>query len=462
MANIILYHLESWLNRLKKNPILILILCAVIVRASAFIIFEPWEAGVETSAILLSDQKSYHDLAVSIIDSGFLPQAYWMPGWPAFIAIIYVIFGIKPWVVILFNIVLNAVTIFTFFSAVKYLLSDRVAMVASILLAFDPHQIIYSQFLYSENLFIPVMMLFLYFFLRYINVNQLKYLVISGLFAGGLVYIRSVALYFYFVPFVILLISKTGSASYKIKTGMIFILVVFLTQLPLSLKNYLEQGRWEVTANGGYNLLFVYAGSVYVNQLGYSQEETNRLLVKKVDAITGGRPVSQFEFEDAAKSVAMDIIKQYPLEYLQNHILGCFNIYTSLSTYNLSTILGMQQNKILNTEKYGSSQIGMFSEFFQNKSTISLLLAAIIVLILLAQYTLSMAGIFELCKERKWRELIIPLLFMLYFTLITGVIGSSARFKLPITPYYLIFSAIGYTSIKDRFSIEKNACRKGI
>lgn len=160
--------------------------------------------------------------------------------------------------------------------------------------------------------------------------------------------------------------------------------------------------------------------------------------------------------------MAIDIIKQYPLEYLQNHILGCFNIYTSLSTYNLSTILGIQQNKILNTEKYGSSQIGMFSEFFQNKSAISLLLAAIIVLILLAQYTLSMAGIFRLCKERKWRELIIPLLFMLYFTLITGVIGSSARFKLPITPYYLIFSAIGYTSIKDRFSIKKNACRKGI
>jgi len=427
----------------------------ILIRLAAFISLQPWNPDVESSAILISDQKSYHDLAVSILENGYGQQAYWMPGWPAYIAVIYSLFGIKPWLVILFNTFPGVITIFVFYHAVKRLFGDKIALVASVLLAFDPHQIIYGQFLYSENLFLPVMMLFLYFFIRFIDGKKLQDLIISGLFAGSLVYIRSAALYLPLMPLVILPLVISGSAFDRFKKLLIFSFVVFLVQTPLSLKNYIEQGRWKPTANGGYNLLFIYAGSVYMNQLGYSQPEANKLLVEKVNAITGGKQLNQFEFEEVANDVAIDIIKQYPLEYLQNHFSGCVNIYTSLSTYNLATILGAEKNTILNPEKYGNSHIGMASDFVQNKPPVILMLGVMLGFLLLLQYSLGITGIYVLLKGRNWPGLIMPLSFIIYFTLVTGVLGSSARFKLPITPYYLIFSAIGYNYIKNYFSHKK-------
>lgn len=62
---------------------------------------------------------------------------------------------------------------------------------------------------------------------------------------------------------------------------------------------------------------------------------------------------------------------------------------------------------------------------------------------LLFSYLFVTVGIWRLYKDGRGKELVLLLAMILYFTLITGTLGSSARFKLPISPFYLIISAYG-------------------
>lgn len=440
----------------KLDPIVYILLLGALLRSLAFLSLAPWDPVVVARYLLVTDQWSYNHIAISILNLSYGTESFWMPGWPAFIALVYSIFGEAPWVVLVFNIGLGTVGVFLLYKSVKLLLGDKLAVISSLLLACDPHQIIYSQTLLSENLFLPVLLIFFYFLVKHLDGKSTLYLILASLMAGSLVYIKSIALYIYIVPLVIIFFVGSGTIYEKLKKGVLIILVVMAVHFPMSLKNYVNDDYWAVTSNGGFNALFIYAGSVYTNQLGYSSVQKDQILQQKLDSLIGKGNTNQFDYDSAAKRLAGEIVLKYPLEFLTNHLAGCINIFTSLSTYQFSVVLGIEDNGLFLPGNYGASQLGMVEKFFKNKQTGVLILAGFIAIILLIQYFLASVGIFKLLRERRYSEFLIPFCFILYFALITGVIGSSARFRLPIAPFYLIFSGVGILYVKRWMILRKH------
>lgn len=80
----------------------------------------------------------------------------------------------------------------------------------------------------------------------------------------------------------------------------------------------------------------------------------------------------------------------------------------------------------------------------------------ILVLVMFIQYTGVAFGVYRLIKKKKLFEFTLLVLPIIYLTLVTGVVGN-ARFKLPITPFYLVFAAYGIYSI---FEIRKQKKHK--
>jgi hypothetical protein len=61
---------------------------------------------------------------------------------------------------------------------------------------------------------------------------------------------------------------------------------------------------------------------------------------------------------------------------------------------------------------------------------------------------LALIGAVDMIRKRQYVFLAVLLLTILYFSALTGVVGL-ARYKLPVTPFYLILSAQGLAAVLE-------------
>ncbi|MBK6682082.1 MAG: hypothetical protein IPG53_19830 [Ignavibacteriales bacterium] len=149
--------------RNKNNYIYIILVVAFLLRLGAFISFSPWDESVVSSKLLLSDGASYQHMALGMLEGYDNGETFWAPGFPAFLAAVYSIVGVKPWVILFLNCFISTFRFSTLSNWKKSYSLKKIALFSAILLAIEPHQIVYTQTFFSENLFIPLI-LSLFFF----------------------------------------------------------------------------------------------------------------------------------------------------------------------------------------------------------------------------------------------------------------------------------------------------------
>jgi len=125
-------------------------------------------------------------------------------------------------------VIAGVISTFCIFLIGIQLYNYPIALLGSILYTISPTVLFGSRPVQSENLFIPTILLSLYFLLKYINNNKSYFIVISGIFFGisTLFKITSV----FFLPVVIVLILSKKNKYYLTEIG--YFIVSFL---PISL-----------------------------------------------------------------------------------------------------------------------------------------------------------------------------------------------------------------------------------
>jgi 4-amino-4-deoxy-L-arabinose transferase-like glycosyltransferase len=109
---------------------------------------------MENNVVLLYDAMGYQKLAISILQYFHIKtEVLRTPIYPAFIAGIYALFGIKPYMVLFFQIILSTLTAYFFYRIVTLLSNQKIAYFALFIFAIEPTLILYTSFLYSEILF---------------------------------------------------------------------------------------------------------------------------------------------------------------------------------------------------------------------------------------------------------------------------------------------------------------------
>jgi len=169
----------------RRGRWLAAVLTASLALRLAFSFF--WPGSVEWS-----DAKGYHELALKLLHDGTFPTAFYAPGYPAFVAAIYALFGEQQLPVLIVQSVIGTLGVWvTYLTGIDALgrARHRIALLAAALFGLSPGVAYYSAWLLREGVLVLLIPLLAWLCLRMLQ-RTWSYAVPLGLTAGALAYIR--------------------------------------------------------------------------------------------------------------------------------------------------------------------------------------------------------------------------------------------------------------------------------
>jgi 4-amino-4-deoxy-L-arabinose transferase-like glycosyltransferase len=417
---------------------------------------QPSEVEVLKTGASLSDSHAYEKTATNLLDHGaytwqeeppYRPSTYLPPGYPGFIAAVYGTAGRNPWNVAGVQIFLSLLMIGLCFFYCERRWGIKVAVPASLLLAFDPVSVGFSATLMGETLGAAVFLGAMLIFLEVLHKPRWwKYLLAGSLLAVAAL-VRAAVLYFVILLILPLLLSrKIRFRSRLIFTGLL--LAGFA--IPVGgwmLRNKIISGRLHFTAITGYNLLYTNAGSLVAWQENVSLSESRVMIAERyADRIeaAGTDPVL-LSRQDAR--LARDIILASPEKYALLHAAGGLTTLIATRSEDLAGII--TGNK---TESVASPFRLLFSHgpgqafrTLKQRGWLSIL-SLIEVLVLLGCYVFCFIGIIRY----RWRpDWLAVFLLVAYTAALVGPVADS-RFRIVFMPLVYIYAVRGLFSLREK------------
>lgn len=454
-----------------KLIIIIGIIC-LLIRLFLFIIVGPWNPNAAEKAILKRDALEYHNFAVSLIkdhrfvcvDGGhgpyFKSDSLRTPLYPVFVGIIYIIFGIKPWIVLLFQIFLDTASCILLFITIRDMLNLRIALYAGIFYAIDPFLILWANNLFGETLLIFFCVLALYSYSKALVLDyEKKWIVFSAAAFGLACLVKPIMLYVPIVIAIHLIVFLRRNIKKALKTAGIFVFVFILILLPWFIRNYIVYNSFSLSSSGGYNLLMLYAGpikmereDIQTEEILYEKmsEEANNMMIK--EGITP-EDLNDFQKSKYWHKLAMQYINRYPLSFTKHYILGIVRSFFCLGTMHYAELLQWQNTQI--EMKTYPNLYKLVVAWFNQKSIKEIIVGMLILSYLATTYICLVIGIFISWKLQNKQFLLFCAAVFLYIILLTGTAGCS-RYRLPAVPFYLSFTGMGMYYIERKINRRNN------
>jgi len=236
-----------------------------------------------------------------------IPTAYFPLGYPAFLAIIFKLFGPSLMAVKLFQIVLSGAALFLFYLLSRSVFkSEVIARCSFFILSFHPNHIFYSSLMFCEIFYLFLLLVSVVLFYR--KRWSIGWGFITGVVFGVGVLTKTQSI---FLP--LLLGSILGLNNFRrekiskvIKYMAVLYLAIGMVLVPWLVRNMKVFGKFGVLAtNGGINL---YIGNNPLANGGYQH------FPFIIDLLAG--PGSEIEKNRIAKNKAIEYISQKPLQIL--------------------------------------------------------------------------------------------------------------------------------------------------
>lgn len=292
------------------------------------------------SRILSSDSPSYDNSAKALLRIGRFtvspnepdsPQTIRTPGYPAFIAAVYFIFGEKQLPVILIQILISVGTILITYLIARSLWDSGAALLGVLLSSLYIIPFVYSQRLLTETLFTALFLLAVLSGVRLIlGKGSLRK---NGLFLGITLalaaLVRPVGYYLVF-PVIIgfFLFGKSVSGSRQEITLLLFLIAISWVILVggWQLRNFLLTGSAEFSNIKSINLLSYRAAGIIARRDNITREEAKE---KLFESLPDTESLSNSEVYKLYAEKGLSVIRRYPLIYISGAAQTA--VYTMLS-----------------------------------------------------------------------------------------------------------------------------------
>ncbi len=450
---------------LSKIRITHVLLLAFVLRFLFFLVHQPWDAEVERTQVVTGDAVQYHYLANCIVQHfSFCDNTFRTPGYPAFLAVFYFIFGAKTWIPLFVQVCLSVFSVFLLYKLSLRLFNKKVALLAAFLLAIDPHQILFANFLFTDTLFALLFLLTFYFYVKGLQDGETKWFVISAIFLGLNLLTKPVIQFYPLALVLFLLVWTKFTIAMRLKNAFIVLVLSYLFVLPWMYRNYVQFEHFSVCSISGFNL-FYYNVPLTETKLTKVPFDTiinrNLRILKAEHPEATGLPNStnemwrniSFENNDLYDAFAKDYLKQHKVAYAKAHVNGMVKLMLNLGTQNFLERLHVQTaNKWNYEQRYTLGFLQQLVLFVKTKGWQELLLGLAIVLLMIVTYFGFFVGTLDMIFLQ--RNFVLWLLFagsIFYFLMIYGVLPI-VRFKLPISMLYLPISALGILKFRAYLS----------
>jgi len=438
----------------KYKVLIIIILSSILLRAIFFVTLRPWDEQVLTNKILIGDASGYHELAKELLNrKAYTSPAsqFRTPGYPFFLSIIYAVVGIKPWWVLLLQILLNGGAIVLVYALSRIFFSEAISLISASLYSINPLTIYYAQTILTETLFSFIFLTCMLFLFKGLSIGKIKLVFFSGLLLGLSTLVRPVTQFFLAVVVGILLIWPERKSGFRITAIIGFSLLFFITVGSWGIRNYYLYGQFGLTSFQGYNLLFDNATATKKVKTGKPYAEIRKAFSETAAqrGIEGSTPT--FQNSSIYQEIALEYIFQNWKDYIPIHLRGMVLTFLDVGVIGICRYLGFDTKPLTVefTATYGSIP-KMIGAFFRIKPTSEILFSIPFYMLLIVTYAGFFIGGVSLVSEKQYLLVSIILILMIYFSLLPGVIGQ-ARYRVPIIPFYLIICAKGFSEIVNFF-----------
>jgi 4-amino-4-deoxy-L-arabinose transferase-like glycosyltransferase len=446
------------------RTLLLLVLLSAGLRLTLFALVRPWAPATESRYVLQSDPRDYHNLATTLLHhhrfangAADEPTALRTPGYPAFVAAIYSLFGPRPWVVLVAQIALDVLSCLLLFAILVPRFGRAPAVAAAVLYAMDPFLTLYSSTtLYSDTLFVFLLLASLWFlggaFDQPDPRKRMGFVALSGLMLGLHVLTRPISQFLGIVFVITLIAANRRKPRLAFEHAGVFALAFLAILLPWMLRNQQVLGRFTLSSSDSYNLLVLNAVPLEMRHRNQDMHTVKQALLGEADDLMradGLDPERLNELEKAGyqRRLALSYIRHDPSGFMKCYVVGIAHMFGNLGTSIFADALGLP-SRTLEMKAYPDIR-RLALDFVRVKGPAMITLAAFLMAFLLITYVSALVGLFVTVRQSAHWPFVIFLLALLgYFVLITGVAGL-ARFKMPAIPLYLALSGVGIVRLRE-------------
>jgi len=442
---------------LKTRGLLLILLLAFVIRIGFFVSLQPWNKEVVDKAIIVSDGIGYHHLALSLLSKKSFEDfdAFRTPGYPLFVALMYGISAGSVWFVLLIQIFLNLISVLLVYKIALTLFSRKIALLSAFLFAIDIHQALFAVTLLTDTFFVFLFLASVLYLCKSIKENDFSSLCLSALFLGISTLVRPISFLFPLVAVIFILVLCRLTLKMRLVYALVFGLIFIIAISPWLIHNYAKYGEAKLSSISGYNLLFYNVAYTEVYKTGKTIEqvtgEFNALAIKQ-----GIDTTDRYLFKNSTiyADIAHRYIKDNFILYCKRHLMGIVNMYAGIGIPHITAIFHLESKPVIADQFAGPGIFTRIRNYFSSRTAAEILITYGLGLYLFIIYLFSLSGIFILVKRRE-RFVFLFILIILYFSALTGVVGS-VRYRIPIMPFFDILCAVGllplYEKIMDKFS----------
>jgi len=400
---------------MRTKQILFLIFLLALLLRVGFIIF--YDHGkMLKNQLYAADETSYDQVAVNLLNGkGFVTgdglYARRGPIYPLFLAVIYCFWGHSYVAVRFIQSVIEAFTCIIVYLVAKELLGNKTGLASAFICALYYPFIQQSAYILTEVLFNLLLTMSLYFLLRYYNKRK----ILSALFPASLIFglaslCRESVLYFPLGIFLWLVHINRNKIRIGLTGVAIFMLGICLSVGPWTLRNYsIYKAFIPLTVSGGHALYYGNNSKATGGTLGWNRLEKDSFLPQDL-----GYPVYSLEADRKLFKLASGYIKQHPARFF---------------------LLGIR--KTINMWRPFYADAHLLNKIVMGFQQIPLMLFAVLGILV------------NLTKNRKNEGLWLVYFLILYYIAIHAVTIGEIRYRYPIMPYLIIFSAIGINHLLE-------------
>jgi len=379
-------------------------------------------------------------------------DAFRPPVYPLFLAGVYSLFGHKPYVATIIQLILSSLTCVLVYHMGEVFIRKGVGFIAGLLLALDFPTAIYGNLILTDIFFTLLFLVSIYFILRFFREKKRRYLIYSAILLGASALCRLVILYFVILIVLAFIVTYRKNIKKGLLNYSIYFLIFVAAVSPWAVRNYITYGSLSLSISQGSNLFFYNAAYLEAYKRGgydnleiirkEMQEETDKIFAE--EGIT-----SPFEKSKLYQKLAMNKLLTDPALYTKIHLIGALKIFATptfllperIFGISLDESIAMAKGKNFLTESFANASRDLIEYFIQNWKL--LLYLPFLLLYLLFLYLLAGYGLYQTSKKKNLGStFFLFLLIIVYNALIVGQHGA-ARFRIPLMPYIDLIAGYG-------------------
>jgi 4-amino-4-deoxy-L-arabinose transferase-like glycosyltransferase len=486
-------------NNDNRNLILIFI-AALSLRLLLFVVVGPWDDQVEREIILTKEDAPYfHNTAILYAENKPPVAVASKPLHVYFMALLYFIFGYKPYVVLITQIIMGSMACIFLYKIVRNIFDEKIALFAGLFWAFEYSSILYANHLLGETMYIFLFIVHIYYLQKFLIEKDKRVLIYSALFLGLSANVKPLSIYFPLFLLWSFFLYFRSNIRQGIASFMVLVSVFVLTIVPWMTRNYVIAGEFAFSFDSGGKAVQWFAPNLMnivrpMNKIKHMwTAEEKRMMVeeaekpgmgiaavvrkyKKKNGITAIRLARwQKQFHAGMLSddnFSVDKDRGYwgteiqsqgiPLtKRIMNAILADTKIYigntyryfTALDSGSYPQILGLPVYR-MDEKHWNKGLVHMLKTTIQKKSKVEWFFMFLSAGVLLYLYSMSCYGVYVSLRKKEFIKIVLFVSIILLCTIPAVARFTSTvapRYRLPIIPYLIILSCYGVEALKWRF-----------